>query len=561
MTTHATILDALLARAKSNGNDRALLQKLRGRWAETSWSGYAAAVAEVGEGLAALGVGKGDKVAILVDNRPAMLYADLGAQAIGAVSVPVLTAALHDDVVDVLRRIAPSVVVIQDTAWLDVVLASLPDVRRIVHVDTAGVSSYQDPRLVDYASLRETGRGAGADLESLVRRAAALSAESVVTMVASSGATGPMRTYSFTAGQVVESAQVVAARFPLKPGEFVLAQVPLAASAERAVTAYSSIITGAVVAFPESVETAAAAANEIEPQFVHSPTSLLDSLSFNSLQRLDRNRRLKKLVARGWRKSSLGGKPASGFWHALVGQFIARLLGARRMRTVLVSGSSVQVRTAHFMRALRIALTDAYTVSAAFVPALLANNVDEGFDEAVDGIETEVAANGRLRIRGRLVSKDALGSGWHETNDRVERRNGNIIVLGPASVDVSAASVRELELAVASSTYIGRAIVTTGNSGVGVLIEAEPLALSEWAQANKVPFTTVATILDNPVAQQLFVDEVRSALGRLSGQPRVGELRLLRRRLGVDSGDLTATGKLRRGRITGIADVVVVRLG
>ena len=108
MTTHATILDALLARAKSNGNDRALLQKLRGRWAETSWSGYATAVAEVGEGLAGLGVAKGDKVAILVDNRPAMLYVDLGAQAIGAVSVPVLTAALHDDVVDVLRRMVGS---------------------------------------------------------------------------------------------------------------------------------------------------------------------------------------------------------------------------------------------------------------------------------------------------------------------------------------------------------------------------------------------------------------------------------------------------------------------
>ena len=561
MTTHATILDALLARAKSNGNDRALLQKLRGRWAETSWSGYATAVAEVGEGLAGLGVAKGDKVAILVDNRPAMLYLDLGAQAIGAVSVPVLTAALHDDVVDVLRRISPSVVVIQDTAWLDVVLASLPNVRHIVHVDTAGVSSYQDPRLVDYAELRTSGRNGGASIESLARRASALTADAVVTMATSSGATGPMRTFSFTTGQVAESAAVIAARFPLKPGEFVLAQVPLAASAERAITAYSSIITGAVVAFPESVETAAAAATEIEPHFVHSPTGLLDSSSFNSLQRLDRNRRLKKLVARGWRKSSFGGKSASGFWHALVGKFMVRLLGARRTRTVLVSGASVQVRTAHFMRALRLPLVDAYTVSASFVPVMIANDVEAGFDETFDGVETEVTSAGRLRIRGRLVSKDALGGGWLDTNDRVEQRNGKIVVVGPASLDVPVDSVRELELAVASSPYIGRAIVTTGSAGVGMLIEVEPLALSEWAQTNKVPFTTVATILDNATAQQLFVDEVRSTLGRLANKPNVGELRLLRRQLGIDTGDLTATGKLRRSRVAGIADVVVVRLG
>lgn len=561
MTTHTTILDALLARARSNGNDRALLQKLRGRWAETTWSGYATAVAEVAEGLVGLGVKPGDKVAVLVDNRPAMVYVDMGSQAIGAVSVPVLTAALHDDVVDVITRLAPSVVVVQDTTWLDVVLASLPNVRHIVHVDTAGISSYQDSRLVDYAQMRANGRSAGASLDSLARRASALGADSLVTMVASSGATGPMRTFGFTASQIVDGAEVVAARFPLKAGEFVLAQVPLAASGERAITLYSSIITGAVVAFPESVETAAAAASEIEPHFVHSPTALLDALSFNSLQRLDRNRGLKKLVARGWRKASFGGKPTGGFWHGLVGRFIVRLLGARRMRTVLASGASVQVRTAHFMRALRLPLLDAYIVSAAFVPVLLASNVEEGFDETLDGVDTEVTAAGRLRIRGRLVSKDALGNGWYETNDRVTQRGGKVVVLGPASLDASIESVRDLELVVGASPYIGRAVVTAGAGGVGVLIEVEPLALSEWAQSNKVPFTTVATILDNEAAQKLFVDEVTSLLGRLSTRPTVSELRLLRRQLAVDTGDLTATGKLRRSRVAGLADVVVVRLG
>jgi long-chain acyl-CoA synthetase len=561
MTTHSTILDALLARARSNGDDRALLQKLRGRWAHTSWSGYATAVAEVAEGLVALGVKPGDTVAVLVDNRPAMVYLDLGSQAIGAVSVPVLTAALHDDVVDVLTRLAPSVVVVQDTTWLDVVLVSMPNVRHIVHVDTAGISSYQDPRLVDYASMRENGRSAGASLDSLARRATDLAADSLVTMVASSGATGPMRAFGFTAGQVIDAASVVAARFPLKPGEFVLAQQPLAASGERAISLYSSIITGAVVAFPESVETAAAAAGEIEPHFVHSPTALLDASSFGSLQRLDRNRGLKKLVARGWRKASFGGKQASGFWHGLVGRFIVRLLGARRMRTVLVSGSSVQVRTAHFMRALRLPLVDTYTVSACFAPVMLASNAEDGFDETLDGVETDVTTAGRLRLRGRLVSKDALANGWYETNDRVAQRNGKTVVLGPAMLDASIESVREIELVVAASPYIGRAVVTTGAGGVGILIEVEPLALSDWAQANKVPFTTVATILDNVTAQQLFVDEVKSLMERLSTRPNVSELRLLRRQLAVDSGDLTATGKLRRSRVAGLADVVVVRLG
>ena len=93
-----SLTDLLLDRAEKSPEARAMLQKLRGKWNETTWHDYATAVAEVARGLDAIGIGEGHKVLIIVDNRPAFAYLDLATQTIGAISVPVAPATLPRDV-------------------------------------------------------------------------------------------------------------------------------------------------------------------------------------------------------------------------------------------------------------------------------------------------------------------------------------------------------------------------------------------------------------------------------------------------------------------------------
>jgi long-chain acyl-CoA synthetase len=86
----AVTLPAMLLRhADSRPRDVALRVKRLGRWEEFSWADYERRATRVGLGLRELGVGIGDRVAVLADNRPEWLFADLGTQGIGGVTVGV----------------------------------------------------------------------------------------------------------------------------------------------------------------------------------------------------------------------------------------------------------------------------------------------------------------------------------------------------------------------------------------------------------------------------------------------------------------------------------------
>ncbi|HXV94516.1 MAG TPA: AMP-binding protein, partial [Pseudonocardia sp.] len=83
----ATLPHLLLRHAAERPGAVALRRKIRGRWEETTWAGYAARVAAVAGGLRALGVGPGDRVAVHAENRPEWLIADLAVQGLGAQTV------------------------------------------------------------------------------------------------------------------------------------------------------------------------------------------------------------------------------------------------------------------------------------------------------------------------------------------------------------------------------------------------------------------------------------------------------------------------------------------
>ena len=83
----STLPQLLVERARMTPNAVALREKDRGIWRETTWSVYLDRVRRFALGLHALGVGRGDKVAIIGDNRPEWYIAELAAQALGGASV------------------------------------------------------------------------------------------------------------------------------------------------------------------------------------------------------------------------------------------------------------------------------------------------------------------------------------------------------------------------------------------------------------------------------------------------------------------------------------------
>ena len=151
----------LLRNAKAHGAETALREKKLGIWQETSWSQYLEAVRALSLGFVGLGLERGDKVAILGDNRPGWLCAELAAQAAGAASVGIYQDSNLNEVAFVIDHCDARIVVAEDQEQVDKILEMidrLPKVKAVVYDDPRGLRSYEHPLLMSLESVIARGR-------------------------------------------------------------------------------------------------------------------------------------------------------------------------------------------------------------------------------------------------------------------------------------------------------------------------------------------------------------------------------------------------------------------
>src|SRR5437763_4152493 len=151
----------LIKNAERMASRTALREKKLGIWHETSWTAYRDDVRDFALGLLGLGVGRGDKVAILGDNRPFWVCAELAAQSIGAASVGLYQDSNLNEVAYVIDHCDAKIVVAEDQEQVDKILdmiEKLPKVKAVLFDDPRGLRSYKHPLLMSLESVRERGR-------------------------------------------------------------------------------------------------------------------------------------------------------------------------------------------------------------------------------------------------------------------------------------------------------------------------------------------------------------------------------------------------------------------
>jgi long-chain acyl-CoA synthetase len=563
-----SIIQALEHQSTIIGESTAFLQKVRGIWVSLTWSEYFTSVAEVGEGLVELGIGVGDKVVTLLSNCTALVSIDIATQSIGAVSVPLIIETRPDEVLRLIAELEPKAIAVQTTSWLDLVLEArstglISMDTKVVFVDSAGVDSYVEESLFSYQELRKLGRSGLQEIPTRFnKRFGEIDKSMVATCVVSSGSTGLSSIYSFSHSQVVEASQSVAAQFPLQVGEIILSQCPYGAPGERAISIYSAIFTGAIVAFPESQDSAVEAALEILPQFVHSPVQFLQQVTTTSQRRLERNHGLKRLITRQWQKSIKRSKnQRSGFvGNLLVGRFLVKSLGLQRSRWVISSGSQLQKNSIDFFHELGVNLVDVFTTSRSFGPVMLASSAFGNFDKLMPGVNVSLTdPNKQMVLSGSSIS--ATVSHQVTTNDLIEMSDDVIRWFGHPIITGNSWNFHDvlIESCICTSRVISRAIVCHSKTGEpSLILEVDAIALADWATSLNVPFTTVASLIDVSTTQDFISSEVQIALMGLSDKILFDSLLVMRRSMSIDSGELTATGKPRRYIIGSIVDGIII---
>lgn len=276
-------LPKLVARnAAANPGDAGMREKTRGVWQTYSWTGYRDNLRDFALGLASLGFKRGDKLSVIGDNRPQLYFAQVSAQALGGVSVPVYQDSIASELVYVLNHAETSVIVAEDQEQVDKALSlkdQLPRLRSIVFDDPRGMWAYDDPILCSFESVMEAGRAFGkANPDYYAQEVAKGKADDTAMIAYTSGTTGAPKGAMLSHRNMIATAEAFIEVNEIKAGDDWLSYLPMAWVGDAAFSLGMALVAKATANCPENPETVQRDLRELGPDAVLAPPRIWENM-------------------------------------------------------------------------------------------------------------------------------------------------------------------------------------------------------------------------------------------------------------------------------------------
>lgn len=459
-----TIPQRLVDLAVARPHAVALLEKRYGIWHPITWAEYQASVGALAHGLAARGVGRGDVVAILGDNRPEWLIAELAVQCLGAAVVGIYPTSTSDEIQHIVELAGVRVVVAEDQEQVDKLLAlrsSMPGPGGLAHIlcwDPRGLEHYRDERLADLAEVADAGRRDAEARPGWLRGEIAAGAADDCAVICATAASGRPRLARLSHRNLLATADQLLRLDPLGPGQRHVSFVPLSWIGEQVLALACGLVHELTLAFPEDPATHEADLREIGPHVVLGPPGLWDGMRERVQERIADAGWLKRR-ALGWAyrvggavaDCRLAGRAPS--WRLRATRWIADAiclarvrdhLGLSRVQRGYAAGARLAPEVLRFFHATGVNLKQLYGPTEICGVAACHRDDDvrlETAGTALPRTEIRIAGDGEILLRspcvfaGYVGDPDASaravdGDGWLHTGE-TGRLDGDHLVVDP----------------------------------------------------------------------------------------------------------------------------------
>ncbi len=590
-----TLPHLFLGKVRMYGDRVALREKEFGVWQEISWNDYCRHVRHFCLGLAELGLRRGDHVSIFGENEPEWLYADLAAQSAGAVAVGVYPTNPPAEARYVIGHSDSAFVVCDDQEQLDKVLTvkdQLPLLKKIVVMDMKGLRHYKNPMIMSFEAVEEMGRGAEErDPDRYYRMVDQVEPEDVAIMVYTSGTTGPPKGAMLSHDNVMEFLEAQSQVIPQCDTDEVVSYLPLCHVAERIMSVFLPLNSGATVNFAESVETVVSDMREVLPTVFLAVPRIWEKMMASVIIKMKDATWLKRKIYQagipiGERMAEARLSPASiplwlrlryGLAHLVLFRHLKKELGLMRTRLALSGAAPIAPEVLKYFHSLGIPVVEGWgmTEETGIGTVNRPGDIRLGtVGKPIPGVAIKIAEDGEILLKCNHVFvgywKDpeatarTVQDGWLYTGDVGEldeegrlkitdRKKEIIITSGGKNIAPS-----EIENRLKCSPYINEAVVIgDGRKYLTALIQIEYDNVAKWAQERGIAYTTFKSLAQNPQVVELIQGEVEGANKEFAQVETIKKFRLLHKELDHDDDELTATLKLRRKTVyKKFADVI-----
>ncbi len=557
-----------------------LLHKVDGRFRPISTAELHNWVLRLAAALSALGVERGDRVALMADNGPHWPSVDFATLGLGAILVPVYPTLTADQAAYVINDCGAEVVFVQSGNRLEGLLgekAAMPNVRKFILIGDQPPSSEID----SFAKLLE--ETAPMDEGQFEASARSSSADDLATFIYTSGTTGNPKGVMLTHGNITSNV-VNALKVMDINGEWTaLSFLPLSHSFERMVD-YIYFYRGLTIAYAESIQAVAQNFQEVNPHVFVSVPRVYEKVLAKVRENVAASPPLKQKIF-GWavdvarralpyrlqRRSPSGllGIQLSLADKLVFGKIKERL--GNRFQFALSGGAPLARDLAEFFWGAGIEIYEGYGLSETS-PVLCVNGPDAvklgTVGPAIPGVELEIAEDGEILAKGPNIMKgyhnmpeatvEAIDQeGWFHTGDIGEIDDGGFLKITDRKKEIIVNAYGKnvapapIENALKSSRFIGQAVVIGDRRKIlAALLVPDFEALESWAEREGHGIDKMADFLETAPAMELFQQEIDTVNKNLARYEQIHIWELLPDDFTIETGELTPTQKIKR-RVVG----------
>ncbi len=562
-----TINDVFCSVVERN-HDRVMLYKQTVKWIPVSSRELYRNVIGTARMLAQWGIGKGDRVAILSENRPEWAVADFATLLLGAADVPIYPTLTGEQTLAILQDSGARIAFVSTVEQLEKVL-SIKDrtaLEKVVVMDYVGI-----PEGIPMHRMmvnQETGSDSEMD-----ERGRSIRPDDLATIVYTSGTTGTPKGAMLTHGNLVSNLFYARDYFDLAPGQVGISFLPLSHVTARHLD-YVLFSSGVTIAYCPNFTLMPQYLSEVRPTiFVGVPRvyeKLRDKVRRETAKGFKRTVYDWGLrVGHSHRDKILAGKqPASLNWklaNSLLYSKIRSGMGGR-VRTFVAGGAPLGRDLAEWFADIGIRIHEGYGLTETS-PVIAINNPRQHrlgtVGRVLSNLECRIAADGEILVRGPSVFKgywnkpeetsNVFDEGWFKTGDIGHLDDDGFLTITDRKKDLQKTSggkfvtPQPIELALTSSAMVAYAAVfADGRKFVSAVIAPEFSALEEWARAQELGYGNRQQLVAHPTVQALYEGIVAEVNKNLAQYESIKNFLVVPDEFTIADGQLTASMKMRR---------------
>ena len=575
-------------RVEKWSDDVALREKDYGIWQEISWREYGQKTRYMALGLLALGFEKGDRAAIIAENKPEWLYSDMGILSAGGVTVGIYPTDTANQVEYLMNNCSAKIYIADDEEQLDKILEvrdNLPSLEKIIIIDMEGLRDFADPMAMSFDELLELGKQKEKELAGLLKeRIDSSKPEDLAILIYTSGTTGPPKGAMISHSNILnimEMANEVNAGYQ---SDEVLSFLPLCHIAQRGVSIFNPLLTGYKINFVEELDTVPENMREVSPTIFFAVPRIWEKFYSALILTMKDSTRLEKWaykwatgVGQKVGEYRLNGKQPPGHLLAIfkladwaVLRNLKKVIGLDRVRYCLSGAAPISPDLLKFYHGLGINIGEVYGQTENCGPTSIHYENDVKFGtvgKPLPRAQIKIAEDGEILLKGPHIfmgyynnpekTAETIVDSWLYTGDvgRIDedghliitdRKKDIIITAGGKNITPS-----EIENELKFSPYINDAVVIGDRRKyLTALIMIDDENVMKYAQDNRVPFTTYASLTRTKEVHELIQKEVDRANKKFARVETIKKFRLIDIQLTTDDEEITPTGKLKRNFVS-----------